>query len=325
MRRSLPLLLLLLSGIFAPFNSGAKVPFNGKSGVVLRNSLCENYRPQHIVSPERISMNIYDPFDGVTVIVSSGVLPEGYSWGTLVPSDWWKYSPDKDAVEADLFNRFPLNKNVVEYRKDLTPGMVTEPVYSNKYWKAGKGVIFGTLTELYSPPEEFKGELARTYFYMAIMYPSSIWTPRGFMMMDTNTYPVFNSYAKAMLMEWHKSYPVNDNERIKNNIVEGLQGNRNPFIDFPDLPEYLWGDYAGDSYIVPGEPMPLRGVYTLDDERIDLISPHVPSDAIWTIDGLPAQSSTYTPVELGVGKHNLKYRSPSTGESGYLMITINHK
>lgn len=160
---------------------------------------------------------------------------------------------------------------------------------------------------------------------MAIMYPSSIWTPRGFMMMDTNTYPVFNSYAKAMLMEWHKSYPVNDNERIKNNIVEGLQGNRNPFIDFPDLPEYLWGDYAGDSYIVPGEPMPLRGVYTLDDERIDLISPHVPSDAIWTIDGLPAQSSTYTPVELGVGKHNLKYRSPSTGESGYLMITINHK
>lgn len=108
MRRSLPLLLLLLSGIFAPFNSGAKVPFNGKSGVVLRNSLCENYRPQHIVSPERISMNIYDPFDGVTVIVSSGVLPEGYSWGTLVPSDWWKYSPDKDAVEADLFNRFPL-------------------------------------------------------------------------------------------------------------------------------------------------------------------------------------------------------------------------
>lgn len=317
---------MLFTGIFAPVVTGAKEPFNGKSGAVLRNALHESYYPQRVAGTDEITMDIYDPFAGKSLSVKSGVLPAGYVWGTLVPADWWKHSPELHAaVLADLFNLFPLNHDVVTYRKDLTPGEVTEPVFSNQHWKAGRGVIAGTLTDLYSPPEKFRGELARIYFYMAVMYPSSIWTPRGFMMMDTNTYPVFNGYAKSLLMSWHKSYPVSDSERERNDAIEKLQKNRNPFVDFPDLPEYLWGDRAGNPYVVSGEPVPLRGRYTLADERIDLVSPHVPADAVWSIDGLPASSTTYTPAELGAGKHNLTYSSPSTGTRGCVMVIITGK
>lgn len=323
MRRTLPFL-LILTGIAASLHTDAEVPFNGKSGVALRNSLYENFKPGRTVNTREISSEIYDPFSGVVVRVSGGMLPEGYSWGGLVPAEWWSYAPElMEASMADLFNLFPLHKDVVTYRKELTPGDVTEAIFDNGRWKAGTGMMYGTLTELYSPPEEFRGELARVYFYMALMYPSMIWSPRGFMMMDANVYPVFNVYARQLLMGWHKLYPVSDAERSKNDAVERQQMNRNPFVDFPELADYLWGDLAGEIYLVPGEPVPLRAVYSLNDERIDLISPYIAPDAVWSIDGLPASGGTYTPAELGVGKHHLAYTSPSTGVKGYIMITIN--
>ena len=68
--------------------------------------------------------------------------------------------------------------------------------------------------------------------------------------------------------------------------------------------------------------MPLHSTYTMGDDRIYLISPHVPADAVWSIDGTPAMSDSYTPAELGVGEHHLTYTSKSTGSSGRLMIKI---
>lgn len=323
MRRTRLILPLIILGISAAVQAVAEMPFNGKSGLSLRNSLYVNFRPSRQWSFGEYSGTMTDPFSGRSVTVAAGELPAGYQRGTIVQDDWWEYAPEiRTQVAADFYNFLPMNPDVVAYRKDLTPGEVTEPVFYNGIWEAGRGLIFGTLTDLYSPPESFLGELARSFFYIAVMYPSTIWTPRGFMMMDANTYPVFNVYATALLMAWHKSYPVTDAERQKNGMGEKLQGNRNPFVDFPDLPDYLWGDKAGENFVVDGEPVQLRGRYRLSDERIDLISTHVPADAVWCVDGIQAQSSKYAPSDLGRGEHNLTYRSPSTGEQGFLKIVI---
>ncbi|MCM1138121.1 MAG: endonuclease [Muribaculum sp.] len=323
MRRAIIILPLIIMGISASVHAVAEVPFNGKSGLALRNALYEIYHATRQWDIAQFDAIVYDTFNGRTLKVTAGVLPGGYCWGSLVQDEWWDYEPEIQArVKADFYNHIPIDIEVKTYRKDLTPGKVTEPVFENEFWKMGRGLIYGTLTDLYSPPLALRGKLARTFFYIAVMYPSSVWTPRGFMMMHTGNYPVFNAYAIGLLMEWHKSYPVTDSEREGNDMGEKLQGNRNPFIDFPDLPDYLWGDRAGDSFVVAGEPVPLRGRYKISDERIDLMSPHVPADAVWKIDGIQAQSTQYKPSDLGCGKHELQFRSTSTGEHGYITILI---
>lgn len=90
----------------------------------------------------------------------------------------------------------------------------------------------------------------------------------------------------------------------------------------PNLPSIFGGDRKGESFVVAGEPQPLRSVYKLDSDVIDLYSPWIPADAEWQIDGLPASSASIGSSQLGVGTHNLNYYSPSTGERGVLMVKV---
>lgn len=325
MRRSLPLLAILSSGIFASVTAVAEMPFgfNGKSGAALRNAIHECYGPTSVVNPRDMSLTVFDPFNSRTLDITPGVLPAGYEWGALVPPEWWGNDRETaQAVMTDLYNAFPLTGDVRRYRGELTPGVVTDVTYSNPYWKAGRGEISGVVTNLYEPPESFKGELARVYFYMAVMYHRPSWSPRGFMMMTAEAYPGLNGYAVRLLTAWHRDFPVSAGEKERTDAIEKLQGNRNPFVDYPELADYLWGDKAGEPVVILGAPVPLRAVYKMSDERIDLYSPHVPDDALWSIDGVRAQSSDYKPSELGVGKHELGFTSVSTGRKGYVMIKI---
>lgn len=323
MGRKLPLLVIL--GIFVTAYAVAEMPFgfNGKSGEALRNAIREQYAPKAVVSSSDLSMAVFDPFNDVLVESSAGQLPSGYTWGSAVPSAWWSSDADmKRLVEADLYNLLPLTADVLTHRADLVPGAVENVKYETPLWKAGIGRIYDIPVELYEPPQSYLGELARIYFYMIVMYHHPVWTPRGFMMFDAESYPGLNSYASGLLMVWHKAHPVSRDELAKIYVVEKLQGNRNPFVDYPDLADYLWGDKAGMSFVINDERIPLRASYNMSDKRIDLCSPHIPEDAVWTIDGKYAQKSSYSPSELGVGPHYLAYKSASTRRVGYLKIKI---
>ncbi|MFH6769695.1 endonuclease [Gaetbulibacter aquiaggeris] len=87
---------------------------------------------------------------------------------------------------------------------------------------------------------KFKGDVARSIFYMAVRY---------------NGLDVVNGYPDgltgqfgdlATLLEWHRNDPPDDYEMNRNNVVYTWQYNRNPFIDEPDLVEFLWGIHVGD-------------------------------------------------------------------------------
>ncbi|MDE6715215.1 MAG: endonuclease, partial [Muribaculaceae bacterium] len=56
------------------------------------------------------------------------------------------------------------------------------------------------------------------------------------------------------LMAWHRADPVDQKELDRNEAVYSRQGNRNPFIDLPQLAEYLWGDKAGQTFRIDGNP-----------------------------------------------------------------------
>ncbi|MCX7548259.1 endonuclease [Xanthomarina sp. F1114] len=86
----------------------------------------------------------------------------------------------------------------------------------------------------------FKGDVARGVFYLAIRY---------------NGLEIVNGYPDGLtgqfgdlqtLLEWHRNDPPDDFEMNRNNIIYEWQINRNPFIDQPDLIEYIWGDMVGE-------------------------------------------------------------------------------
>lgn len=85
----------------------------------------------------------------------------------------------------------------------------------------------------------FKGDVARSVFYMAIRY-NGLEIVNGFPDGLTGQFGDL-----ATLLDWHRNDPPDDFEMNRNNVVFQWQLNRNPFIDQPDLVEYIWGNKVG--------------------------------------------------------------------------------
>ena len=63
----------------------------------------------------------------------------------------------------------------------------------------------------------------------------------------TDHYTDIAPWALNLLLTWHRNDPVSEKEKVRNNAVESLQGNRNPFIDYPELVEYIWGNQTANA------------------------------------------------------------------------------
>jgi endonuclease I len=100
---------------------------------------------------------------------------------------------------------------------------------------------------VFEPIDEFKGDLARAYFYMATRYEGQISTWEGNndnsdAVLNGNNTSVFEPWLLELLKRWHKFDPVNQKERDRNNKVYQFQGNRNPYIDHPEFVFMIWGE-----------------------------------------------------------------------------------
>jgi endonuclease I len=97
----------------------------------------------------------------------------------------------------------------------------------------------------FEPRDEVKGDVARMIFYMAVRYEGEGTEPdlelTNTLLINTDQSPYHAVYST--LLHWNRLDPVTDWERNRNEIIyNDYQHNRNPFIDFPELAEYLWGD-----------------------------------------------------------------------------------
>ncbi len=87
----------------------------------------------------------------------------------------------------------------------------------------------------------FKGDVARSVLFLQIRYNG---------LSIVNGYPSVSGQMGdlATLLDWHRNDPPDDFEMNRNNVVYEWQFNRNPFIDQPDLVEYIWGTNVGDTW-----------------------------------------------------------------------------
>lgn len=154
------------------------------------------------------------------------------------PKSWFN---DVAPMDSDLFHIYPTDGFVNGMRSNLPYGEVSSATNtSTNGSKTGSNTYPGYNGTVFEPIDEFKGDLARTYFYMMTRYMDvcSSWTT------DMMTGGDLSPWAESMLLAWHLSDTVSQKEIDRNNAVHDVQNNRNPFIDHPEWVEYIWGPIA---------------------------------------------------------------------------------
>lgn len=230
----------------------------------------------------------------------------------IVPETWWAETP------RDVYNMLPAPHALVEASLDCVPGEVTETVACGDGWKAGFGKIASVSTNMWQPAPDRRGDIARRYMYMALIYPRELWRGRAVMMFTDGGWPLLTTYASNLLLDWHRTDPVDERELDENRALASCQGNVNPFVIWPEIAEYLWGYHAGEEWTFPGDepvtetPEPLKARYSRSmDGKLWLYSPYVPPGAAWMLDGQPCES----PVDLAgvaTGQHELQFVTSET-------------
>ena len=193
---------------------------------------------------------------------------DAYNREHTMPKSWFNSA---SPMFSDAFHVMPSDGYLNNRRSNYPYGETKGEKYqsNNGYSKLGKCTLPGYSGTVFEPNDEYKGDLARVYFYMATCYESQIanWNSD---VMSHNKYRPYVKWQMDMLMKWAKQDPVSEKEEARNEAVYKVQGNRNPFVDYPGLEDYLWGDsvsvafsydhYQGGHAPVVPSPDPQPGV-----------------------------------------------------------------
>ncbi len=168
------------------------------------------------------------------------------------PKSWWGGLTDVPAY-VDLNHLYPSEAEANMAKNNYPLGEVATsvaPSFQNGVVKVGHpatGIGGGSQT-VFEPADEYKGDFARTYFYMVTTYQNLTWTTKYAWMMTQELYPTLKGWAIDLLLKWHRQDPVSEKEVNRNEVVYSIQNNRNPFIDCPELAEYIWGSKKGQPF-----------------------------------------------------------------------------
>ena len=272
------LLLVVLTCLF-PFFVFAEIPAGyyddavGKSGEDLQKSLSTILNDANDVgynglwnlyktTDRRSDGKVWDMYSDVTNYTfgtdqcgSYGVEGDCYNREHSVPKSWFnKQSP----MVSDIWHVYPTDGKINGMRSNNPFGEVGSGASSskNEFSKWGKCVTPGYSGTVFEPNDEYKGDFARTYFYFATRYKGVATSGQGALVF-TSTYPYITGWQLDMLLRWHKKDPVSPKELDRNEAVyDSRQGNRNPFIDYPELVDLIFGDSRNIPFMPDGGDAP---------------------------------------------------------------------
>ena len=207
------------------------------------------------------STAVYGPNDNGS---SASNVGEGWNREHSFPNSWFGGTSSHKAY-TDLFHLYPTDIRVNSQRSSFPFGECAKGTRLSNgnivaKGKLGASTRSGFSGTVFEPDDEYKGDFARSYFYIATCYNDEIGTWKNYnqasTMLKGDSYPVFNDWALQMLLEWHRLDPVSQKEINRNNNIHDRQGNRNPYIDYPELVEYVWGNMVGTNWTPGGSVNP---------------------------------------------------------------------
>ena len=268
-----------------PNNSGTYYKAaDGKQGAALKTALCgiiydrtersynqlwEDFKTTDVRSDGKI----WDMYSNATNYEPGGPAQganykkegDSYNREHSFPNSWFggKVQP----MYTDLHHLYPTDGWVNNKRANYPFGETNGESYrsANDFSKLGRCTYPGYSGTVFEPADEYKGDFARTYFYMVTCYEEKLpnWyanygSKEGVKpTLDGKKYPGLAAWQLEMLMKWAEDDPVSEKEVNRNNAVDKIQKNRNPFIDYPGLEQYIWGDkmdvaFSYDNYGTSG-------------------------------------------------------------------------
>jgi len=207
--------------------------------------------------------------DDWKLFTSPGVAVSGCNIEHSFAKSWWggkEHDPYKDCYHLNPSNstansarsNYPLGVPVKEFKSNtgsLKVGKMHHPTMDVDFW-------------VFEPKDEYKGDFARAYFYMATCYGRDLngeypdlpaYDKKNYVgwridnndvgskyAMQNDNYLEFQPWEQEVLIAWHRQDPVSEKEIKRADAVSNFQHNRNPFIDYPYLAEYIWGEHAGE-------------------------------------------------------------------------------
>lgn len=238
---------------------------NGKKGAdnilnALQTCISKNYNEisykglePHYLNTDFYADTLWDMYSTCRFTYDMANIPQKYvcdGWNKehVCCQSWLGSGP----MVSDMFNVYPTDARVNNLRSNYPYGVVgTNKGISNDpehhaLGKLGTSALTGAGSNtVYEPDDRYKGDFARTFFYMVARYRDKTLNNGEGSSMFTSSPTNLTSYSLSFLLDWHRNDPVSEKEVDRNQGVYGEQNNRNPFIDYPELVEYIWGDMVG--------------------------------------------------------------------------------
>lgn len=227
----------LLQALYKTINKHTNVGYDGLWNVYKTSDVDESGKIWDMYSTKRWTF-------GDKQCGNYKVVGDCYNREHSMPKSWFN---NASPMVSDAFHIYPTDGKVNGQRSNYPYGEcangTTLPSNGNvkALGKLGTSTFPGYSGKVFEPVDEYKGDFARTYFYMATCYNDKIsgWNSD---MLANNNYPCYTTWAINLLLKWHRQDPVSEKELKRNDAVYAYQGNRNPFIDHPELVEYVWGN-----------------------------------------------------------------------------------
>ena len=281
---------LLLVAMTAWLGAGATIPagyynsLEGKSGQALKDAI-HDLTLQHTVlsynslwgyfngtdcRPEDHSL-VWDMYSDDIFYFRGSRAAYGMNREHSLPKSWW-YGYDETqgyAAYTDLNHLYPSEEDANLAKNYWPLGEVSKITFDNGVTRVGypKVGLGGGANTVFEPDDRYKGDFARTYFYMACTYQQYNW--KHTFMLTNNYWKTLNEWSAEMLCRWARADAVSDKELNRNDAVQKSQNNRNPFIDIPTLFEYIWGNRQGEVFYLSEAGMSAdTTTYTGDPELI---------------------------------------------------------
>ena len=241
---------------------------DGKQDSVLKSTLGQIIRPHTAIpygsgaestwgvfyysdqNEEGYCMDMY--CDSWKKFTSVGAVVSGCNIEHSFAKSWWGGS--KNDAYKDCYHLNPSNATANSARSNYPLGVPTKDLKDQSVTgslKVGRATYEGETFWVFEPKDEYKGDFARAYFYMATCYGDELtWRldnkdVGSKYAMRNDSYLEFRDWEIEILLTWHRQDPVSEKETKRMDAVSDFQHNRNPYIDYPELAEYIWGNKKG--------------------------------------------------------------------------------
>lgn len=155
---------------------------------------------------------------GPDIIPDHTVVNVEHTW----PQSKFSTKHPTDEQKADLHHLYPSDTKLNSIRGNNPFGEVSQDQERLKCEVSRFGLPANARYQVFEPPDEHKGNVARALFYFSIKYDKMI-----------------DPIQEETLRKWHKDHPVNELESQRNDVIYQTQGSRNPFVDYPELVDQI--------------------------------------------------------------------------------------